>query len=268
MRGLSQYIQAVPRWRLIVWLIGIAFLLIGGGWPPAGPGVAGLILVAVAVLQWPWGLGAYRRRCAGAASRAALAIETATKRSSEQHQQHLNALRRIPIPDGLAQEAEKLISLIEASGAMHEDRSTPLPERSAALINLQSSRKKIYDKIADHASTPDEQAYRDALRSTTEANDQVTNEEMQESLRILTNLIAYQEQLQPPKHLQSAHESMCRAFREEFAALSKHFAASQNCDTEAVRATAIEYQQAAYACYARLHDLGIRTASNLPRRAV
>lgn len=267
MRTIGEYIQGVGHWRLIVWLIGAIFIYIGGGWPLTGPGVAGAVLVAVAVLRLPWGPGAYRWRCASAASRAARAIESATKHSYAQQRRHLRELLRVSVPDGLAEKSSELLSLIETAEETREDRTTALPERSAALVGLQARIKQMSASIATQANTVNERNYSDAIHSMVTANDRATEEQIRESLRCLTDLIACQDRLRPPKRLRAAHDSMCRAFREEYATLSKYYAASRGIDAEAVRIAATEYQHAAQECYARLEDLGVRTAAKLPRRA-
>lgn len=267
MQLVGRYIQGVPHWRLAIWLIGVVLLYVGGGWPPAGLGVAGLVLVLVAVLRWPWGVDAYRWRCASAASKAARGIEAATKRSCEQQSQSLRELLQISVPDRLAEESQELISLVESAEAMQRDRSTPLPERSAALVSLRDRIEQICADITSRADTVDERSYGNALSAMVAANERAIQKKVDESLGILANLLAFLEGLRPPRRFRAEHDSMCQAFREEFVALSDFYTVSRGSDTQAVRTAATVYQNAAQACYKRLQDSGIRTAAELPRRA-
>lgn len=265
--GAADYIRGVPPWRLVLWAVGTALFFGGGGWRLSGVGVVGAVLVAAAVIQLPWGTGAYRRLCAGTAAEAAQAIENTSRLKSEQSRRHVEKLRALPVPERFAQEGQAWVALLEAAEALQESRLTSLPERSAELMNLRICSEAMYADLAARARAEDELRYCAVLSSVVIANNGMTDGQMQEVTRILGELASHLEQLRPPARLRAAHDAMCQAFREELEALSGYYAAVVGSDAEAVRVAAMAYQDAAQVCYARLTGLGVRTASQLPRRA-
>jgi hypothetical protein len=266
-QGIAYYIRGVPPWRLVLWVIGTALFFGGGGWRLSGVGVVGGVLVAVAVIQLPWGVGSYRRRCAGIAADAARAIENTSRLKSEQLQQHVKEVRALPVTDRFAQEGEAWVALLETAEALQGSRSTSLPERSAELMHFRIRSEAMYADLTARARTEDERRYCAVLSSVMIANNRMTDSQMQEVTRILGELARHLEQLRPPARIRAAHDAMCQAFREELEALSEYYAAVVGSDAEAVRVAAMAYQNAAQVCYARLNGLGVRTASQLPRRA-
>ena len=252
---------------MVAWLIGIALIYLGGGWPLNGPGVIGAILVVASIFRWPWGPGAYRLRCARTVSDAAQAIEVATRRFQEQQKRDIGRFLRLPLPDTLKRDGEALIRLIEETSAVREKRDAPLPERSVTLVNLVVRSEQISAQIAAAARTVDERSYSDAVKSLMESNAQAADNQERSNLQILTNVITYLDRLRPPRRLKAGHDLLRQAFRDEFVALSNYYETLHGSDTNEVRTAASTYQQAAQTSYVRLEDIGIRTAGGLPRRA-
>ena len=171
------------------------------------------------------------------------------------------------MPDNVKREGEVLIRLIEETSAVREKRDAPLPERSVALVNLRVSSELVSVQIAAAARTSNERSYSDAIKSLMESNAQAADKQERSNLQILANIITYLDRLRPPRRLEAGHDLLRQAFRDEFMALSNYYETLHGAGTDEVRAAATAYQQAAQASYARLEDLGIRTAGGLPRRA-
>ena len=267
MGGFRTYIRGVSRWRLVAWLIGIALIYLGGGWPLNGPGVIGAILVVASIFRWPWGHGAYRLRCARKVSDAAQAIEVATRRLQEQQKRDMGRFLRLPLPDTLKRDGDALIRLIEETSAVREKRDAPLPERSVTLVHLRVRSERISAQIAAAARTADERNYSDAIGSLMESNAEAADKQERSNLQIVTNVIAYLDRLRPPGHFKAGHDLLRQAFRDELVALSHYYETLHGSEADEVRTAASTYQEAAQTSYARLEDLGIRTAGGLPRRA-
>jgi hypothetical protein len=136
-----------------------------------------------------------------------------------------------------------------------------------ALVSLRVGSKRLGAQIAAAARTSDERSYSDAIMSLLESNAQVADEQERSSLQILARLITYLDRLRPPGGVKAGHDLLRQAFRDEFVALSTYYDARRGSDAAEVRTAVIAYQQAAQASYARLEDLGIRTAGGVPRRA-
>jgi hypothetical protein len=266
-KGIADYIRAVRPWRIVVWLLGIALLFIGGGWPLSDVGGIGCVLIAISVLQWPWGASGYRRRCARAAANAAKAIENNVTSTCKMRQRNIETLRALEAPAGFDQEKQALIALLENAETLRCDCSTPLPERSVELMNLRLRSDAMYTKLVAHARTETERSYCEALNSIMVASNRMVDSEARETAHILGGLIGEMERFKPPTLLQTTHSGTCQAFRDELVALSAYEDAARGSDTDAVRVAATRYQDAARACYAKLNELGVRTASPLPRRA-
>jgi hypothetical protein len=251
-----------------MWLGGVALIIASGGFS-RGLGLlgsAGGVLVLVSVVRWPWGSRGYKLRLARRVVRATQELEASTRRSGTTRQKNITDYLRVGTPL-LQKEAAAFVSLLTQASDIREARNQDLPDRSAALVELQVQIYAVQTKITTLAVTDDEKRDVEALASVL-ANDREQAVELErDHLRCLDSLVSDLEQMKVPTRLQSGHREVCQAFQNEQTTLVEYYASMQGTDSQAASSAARNYQLAAQASYRGLEDLGVQTSGKLPRRA-
>jgi hypothetical protein len=121
--------------------------------------------------------------------------------------------------------------------------------------------------VQEPPCNPVERRFSDELSRAVAAIERADEDRARASAEILTGLVSYFAELTPPKRLRVEHAKMHQAFERECVALIEYNEAVHRDDVARAGDAANIYQVAAGLCYTRLHELGVRTAGPLPRRA-
>jgi hypothetical protein len=245
------------RWRLSIWLVGVATLFIGGPRLAGSSGfLLGALLIAVAVAPWPSRAERYRRHLARALREASRLSDAALRGWDAAQIRHLKELRDLTAPARLAADADALAATLDAA-RRHSAQPAPFTERALELLALRLRRETLQQQIAAHAGTAEERRYSEALAAILNARKRENELLRREAERALTGLMARLEQLQAPERLHAQHEQLRRALLEEYEAMSAYYQATEGSDSEAVRRTAGAYEQASEARTAALQAAGV-----------
>ncbi|HLM85187.1 MAG TPA: hypothetical protein VK272_03255 [Solirubrobacteraceae bacterium] len=235
-------------------------LLAAGGVGRGGAvALAGVVVIGVSVLPWPWGTERYRRVCARMLAKAARDIEVAHGQARVAESARVCDLRGIAAPDGLLSEHNELLRRCSADEALQQDRTGPLQARALRHMEVRDRIRELRQRVSELVTTSDEKQYRVKLEAMMIAREEAVEARAEESGRILSRLVADQVALKPPESLRDAHDVMCRAFREEIAAMWEYHLALHDGDADAIRAASMRLEDALDVCATRVEALGIRT---------
>jgi len=198
----------------------------------------------------------YRWRVRIAVTRAARALRVARHRYRSAERDRLRKIRRLTVPERLAEPAQRLIAALMEADTLRGGGATVRAQRALDVIEARMRTTELREALSAAASTPEEQRYCDALNALAADSDRDRNASMRETARAFSELIAHLERIRAPKRKRWRHEELCRAWREEFVAMSTYHARSTGTDPAAARDAFAGYADAVEVRSGRLRALG------------
>lgn len=168
----------------------------------------------------------------------------------------MREIRRLRPPDRLTGRAQPLIATLMEADTLRDARPTADAQRAIELHEMRLRANELRNALAADASSPDEIRYCETLAELSADGARELELWMRESARALSELIAHLESLRPPSRLRWRHDALCRAWRDEFVAMSAYHAHASGSDVEAARDAFAGYAEAVEVRSGRLRALG------------
>jgi len=241
--------------------LGVPSVAGSGGLP------AGVLLVVVAVVPWPWGAEGYCRRLARGVAQASRLTGGCQREWLASEDRRLAEQRALVVPTALSGDAKELEAVLVAARECSR-QSTPFATRATMLWELQQRRKELERKIVGAAAAEPEgglQAYSAAITAIAAEPERDGKQVRARSARALDELIAGQRLLRAPEKLRGEHEQLQATLGGEHAAMSAYQSATRGRERSVVHASALAYEQAVASRNDALRALGIWIARPTPR---
>jgi hypothetical protein len=254
----------IARWRVAVFIAGVALLIVGGGFHSGDlAGLTGIVLIVVSALVRPSGRERYRRVCARLVADAARAVGEAEGRFCMAEAKRMDEFGALRVPERFAVESRDLLLLFKEKNKLHLNRAGSIRNRALRRRELRDRIRDLQTRVAELAATEVEVGYGAKLTAMLAASEQDNDERMLQNGQTLSQLVECQEDLLPPEPFRYEHDLMCRGFREELTAMLEYYAASREGDSDAIRGAAQKYEDAVQLCATRLRALGIHAEGAL-----
>lgn len=239
-------------------MVGVALFVISGGLHSRDhtAALAGVTLIVVSAIPWPWGSERYRRACARNVWGASRALQHIEGQFRAADTRRLKEFQTLPVPARLEEAKKELLSVWEADG-FRNGRAATLKDRAMRRTELRERLRDIQGRVVALAETDSETGYSKILGQILAARERDNEERMRENGATLAKLIAQQRKLSPPEPLLRDHALLCDAFRDEQTAMWDYYAALRGGDTQSIQKAVEQYEEAADLCIARLTALGI-----------
>ncbi|HEY1515947.1 MAG TPA: hypothetical protein VGF91_05990 [Solirubrobacteraceae bacterium] len=188
--------------------------------------------------------------------RAGAALRAARRTYRNAERARLRKIRRLPVPERLTEPAQRLTAALMEADTLRDGSGTVRARRAMDVLEVRLRARELRKALTAAASTPEEQSYCEVLNGLAADTDRDRNASEREIARAFSELIAHLESMRAPKRKRWRHEELCRAWREEFVAMSTFHAQAAGLDPAAARDALAGYADAVEVRSGRLRALG------------